>query len=71
MAARSHSPSLCCSHRADYGLSGGEVYRVEADSERGNSLSFVVKREGAQAVERALRFHRAVGLQVVGQFQLA
>jgi hypothetical protein len=51
---------------ADYGLSGGEVYRVEADSERGNSLSFVVKREGAQAVERALRFHRAVGLQVGG-----
>ena len=51
---------------ADYGLSGGHVYRVRADSERGGSLSFVLKREGAQAAERALRFHRAVGSQVVG-----
>lgn len=51
---------------ADYGLSGGHVYRVRADPEHGGSLSFVLKREGAQAVERALRFHRAVGSQVVG-----
>lgn len=46
---------------ASYGLSGGQVYRVHADLERGGSLSFVLKREAAQAVERALRFHRAVG----------
>ncbi len=51
---------------ADYGLSGGRIYRVEADSEGGGSLSFVVKREGAHAVERALRFHRAVGSRVAG-----
>lgn len=51
---------------ADYGLSGGHVYRVRADSERGGLVSFVVKREGRQAVERALRFHRAVGSRVGG-----
>jgi Ser/Thr protein kinase RdoA (MazF antagonist) len=49
-----------------FGLSGGEVYRVQANSERGGSLTFVLKREGAKAVERALRFHRAVGSQVAG-----
>jgi hypothetical protein len=38
-----------------------KVYRVHADSEPGGLSSFVVKREGAEAVARALRFHRAVG----------
>lgn len=51
---------------ADYGLSGGQVHRVHADSEAGGLVSFVVKREGAQAVERALRFHRAVGMRAAG-----
>jgi aminoglycoside phosphotransferase (APT) family kinase protein len=51
---------------ADYGLSGGQIYRVEADCEGSGSVSFVVKREAAQAVERALQFHRAVGPHVVG-----
>lgn len=48
-----------------FGLSGGDVYRVHAEKQSG-SLSFVLKREGAQAVERALRFHRAVGFCLVG-----
>lgn len=51
---------------ASFGLGGGEVYRVHADSEQVGSLSFVLKREGEQAVERALRFHRAVGPHVAG-----
>ena len=51
---------------AEYGLSGGQVYRVRAHSERGSLVSFVVKREGAQAIERALRFHRAVGRRATG-----
>jgi hypothetical protein len=51
---------------ADYGLSGGQVYRVHADSDSGGLVSFVIKREGAQAVARALRFHRAVGLRAAG-----
>jgi hypothetical protein len=51
---------------AGYGLSGGQVVRVRADSERGGSFSFVLKREGAQAIGRALKFHRAVGSQVTG-----
>lgn len=51
---------------ADYGLSGGQVYRVHADSGAGGVVSFVVKREGAREVERALRFHRAVGLRATG-----
>jgi len=48
-----------------FGLSGGDVYRVHAETQSG-SRSFVLKREGAQAVERALRFHRAVGSRLVG-----
>ncbi len=44
----------------DFGLSGGQVYRVEASTEDGGSISFVLKREGVQAVERAARFHRLV-----------
>jgi hypothetical protein len=51
---------------AGYGLSGGQVYRVHADSESGGLSSFVVKREGAEAVARALHFHRAVGLRATG-----
>lgn len=51
---------------ADYGLSGGQVYRVHAVREDGGLVSFVVKREGVQAVERALRFHRSVGWRVTG-----
>jgi aminoglycoside phosphotransferase (APT) family kinase protein len=47
-------------------LSGGDVYRLRADSERGDAFSFVLKREGAEAVERALCFHRAAGLRVAG-----
>jgi hypothetical protein len=43
-----------------FGLSGGEVYRVEADSDHGDSISFVLKREGASAVGRAMLFHRAI-----------
>jgi hypothetical protein len=41
---------------AGHGLSGGEVYRVEADSEEYGLLSFVLKREDARAVERSLLF---------------
>jgi len=51
---------------ADYGLSGGQVYRVHAASKGDGLVSFVVKREGAKAVERALCFHRAVGLRATG-----
>jgi hypothetical protein len=51
----------------EYGLSGGAVYRVTADTERSGPVSFVVKREGAEATERALRFHRAIGLRVAGR----
>ena len=47
-----------------FGLSGGDVYRVHAEK-RAGSLSLVLKREGAEAVERALRFHRAVGARLV------
>jgi hypothetical protein len=50
---------------AAYGLSGGAVYRVEAESDRG-PFSFVVKQEDAAAVERALTFHRVVGPDVPG-----
>jgi Phosphotransferase enzyme family len=50
---------------ADYGLSDGRVYRIEAESDQG-SLSFVLKHESAQATERALRFHRAVGPMATG-----
>jgi hypothetical protein len=50
---------------AVHGLSGGLVYRVEADSEHG-SLSFVVKQDAAQLVERAMRFHRGAGRQLRG-----
>jgi Ser/Thr protein kinase RdoA (MazF antagonist) len=50
---------------AGYGMSGGAVYRVEADSEEG-PLSFVLKRESAAAVDGALRFHRAVGARLAG-----
>ena len=50
----------------DFGLSGGEVYRVEADTTHGESISFVLKREAALAVERAMRFHRAIGSKVAG-----
>jgi hypothetical protein len=48
----------------DFGLSGGQVYRVEASAEDGGLISFVLKREGVQAVERAARFHRLVGKRV-------
>src|SRR6266540_214700 len=51
---------------AGYGLSGGEVYRVGADSEHGEWISFVLKREDAEAVERALRFHRTLGSRIAG-----
>jgi aminoglycoside phosphotransferase (APT) family kinase protein len=51
---------------AGHGLSGGEVYRVEADSEQGCLLSFVLKREDAQGVERALLFHRTLGSRIAG-----
>jgi hypothetical protein len=47
-----------------YGLAG-EIYRVEADSEHG-PVSFVLKQEGAEAIERALGFHRLVGPKVEG-----
>jgi phosphotransferase family enzyme len=47
-----------------YGLSGS-VYRVEADAQHG-LISFVLKREGAEATERALGFHRLVGPSVEG-----
>jgi streptomycin 6-kinase len=49
---------------AGYGLSGS-VYRVEADAEHG-PISFVLKHEHAEAIERALRFHRLVGASVEG-----
>lgn len=39
---------------------------MQADSEGGGFVSFVVKREDAQATERAMRFHRAVGSRVAG-----
>lgn len=45
----------------DHGLSGGLVYRIHAGSELGRTFSFVLKQESAQAVERALRFHRGLG----------
>lgn len=45
-----------------YALSGS-VYRVEADSDHG-PVSFVLKHERAEAIERALRFHRLVGQSV-------
>ena len=51
----------------EYGLSGGAVYRVTADTERSGPVSFVVKREGAEATERALRFHRTIGGDVEGR----
>jgi aminoglycoside phosphotransferase (APT) family kinase protein len=44
----------------DYGLSG-RAFRVVADTERGPPFSFVVKKETADAVERALIFHRKNG----------
>jgi aminoglycoside phosphotransferase (APT) family kinase protein len=44
----------------DYGLSG-HVHRVVAEAEHGGSLTFVVKRESAEAVERALLFQRQNG----------
>ena len=50
---------------AGYGMSGGAVYRVEAETADG-PLSFVLKRESAAAVEGALRFHRAVGARLAG-----
>jgi thiamine kinase-like enzyme len=50
---------------AGYGLAGGVVYRVEADSEHG-PISFVLKQEAAVAVESALRFHRVVGPHLEG-----
>jgi Ser/Thr protein kinase RdoA (MazF antagonist) len=46
---------------AGYGLSGGDIYRVDACGEGGESVSFVMKREGAEATTRALAFHRTVG----------
>lgn len=52
---------------AEYGLSGGAVYRVSADTERSGSVSFVVKTEGAEATERALRFHLTIGREVAGR----
>jgi hypothetical protein len=51
----------------EFGLSGGAVYRVTADTERSGPVSFVVKREGAEATERALRFHRTIGRVVAGR----
>jgi Ser/Thr protein kinase RdoA (MazF antagonist) len=51
----------------EYGLSGGAVYRVTADAERSGPVSFVVKMESAEATERALGFHRAIGLRVAGR----
>lgn len=50
---------------AGYGMSGGAVYRVEAES-AARPLSFVLKRESAAAVDGALRFHRAVGARLEG-----
>jgi Phosphotransferase enzyme family len=50
---------------AGYGLGDGPVYRVEADAAHGR-LSFVLKHEAAQAVERALQFQRAVGPLATG-----
>ena len=47
-----------------YGLAGA-VYRVEAEAEHG-PVSFVLKREGAEAIGNALRFHRAVEPSVEG-----
>ena len=51
----------------EYGLSGGAVYRVTADTERSGPVSFVVKTEGAEATERALGFHRTIGRDVAGR----
>lgn len=47
-----------------YALAGA-VYRVDADAEHG-PVSFVLKREGAEEIGNALRFHRAVGPSVEG-----
>lgn len=44
-----------------YGLSGGDIYRIDACDEGGESISFVMKRDGAETTTRALAFHRAVG----------
>lgn len=49
-----------------YGLSGSAVYRVEADTSLSGSLSFIAKQEGAEAVERALLFHRSSGTALRG-----
>lgn len=51
----------------EYGLSGGAVYRVTADTERSGPVSLVVKIEGAEATERALRFHLTIGGDVAGR----
>ena len=42
---------------ADHGLSG-RIHRVTADTERGGSLTLVVKEESVEAVERELLFRR-------------
>ena len=45
---------------AEHGLSG-RIHRVTAFTERGGSLSFIVKQESAAAVERELLFRRQCG----------
>ena len=49
----------------EYGLSG-RTHRVVAESERGGRVSFVVKEEKADAVERELLFHRELGEALLG-----
>lgn len=44
----------------DYGL-GGRIHRVVAETTRGASISFVVKQDGAEEIERELLFRRESG----------
>jgi hypothetical protein len=49
----------------EYG-SSGRTHSVVAESERGGRVSFVVKEEKADAVERELLFHRELGEALLG-----